>query len=67
MLGAMAAIMAWRSVIGGLSAWHTGAGSMMLGFPEWIVYCGIVPPLALTALIAFVQAARGFDRPAGHL
>jgi TRAP-type C4-dicarboxylate transport system permease small subunit len=66
MLGAMAAIMAWRSVIGGLSAWQTGAGSMMLGFPEWIVYCGIVPPLALTALIAFVQAARGFDRPAAH-
>jgi TRAP-type C4-dicarboxylate transport system permease small subunit len=66
MLGAMAAIMAWRSVIGGLSAWQTGSGSMMLGFPEWIVYCGIVPPLALTALIAFVQAARGFDRPAAH-
>jgi hypothetical protein len=34
---------------------------MMLGFPEWIVYCGIVPPLVLTALIALVQAVRGFD------
>ena len=42
------------------------SGSMMLGFPEWIVYCFMVPPLALTALIALAQAARGFDeREAG--
>ena len=34
---------------------------MMMGFPEWIVYTGIVPPLALTTLIALVQAIRGFD------
>jgi TRAP-type C4-dicarboxylate transport system permease small subunit len=53
-------LMAWRSAVGGLSAWKSGAGSMMLGFPEWIVFCGIVPPLALTALIALTQALRGF-------
>ncbi len=33
---------------------------MMLGFPEWIVYVFMVPPLALTAAIALVQALRGF-------
>ncbi len=62
MLALMLALLAWRSAVGALSAWDTQSGSMMLGFPEWIVYCGIVPPLALTALIAFVQALRGFDR-----
>jgi hypothetical protein len=33
----------------------------MLGFPEWIVYVGIVPALALTAAIALTQAVRGFE------
>jgi TRAP-type C4-dicarboxylate transport system permease small subunit len=63
-------LLAWRSALGGLSAWKSQSGSMMLGFPEWIVYCGIVPGLALTAVIAFVQALRGFepgaDRTADH-
>ena len=53
-------LMAWRSTVGGLSAWKAQSGSMMLGFPEWIVYCGIVPPLALCAVIALHQAAFGF-------
>ena len=53
-------LMTWRTSIGGLNAWKSQAGSMMMGFPEWIVYCGMVPPLALTALIALTQTARGF-------
>jgi TRAP-type C4-dicarboxylate transport system permease small subunit len=60
LLAAAMALMTWRSVIGGWNAWKSQAGTMMLGFPEWIVYCGIVPGLALTALIALVQALRGF-------
>ena len=61
LVAAMMGLMAWRSAVGGLSAWKAQSGSMMLGFPEWIVYCGIVPPLLLTALIALTQAARGFE------
>ena len=53
-------LLAWRSGIGGVNAWKSGAGSMMLGFPEWIVYVCMVPPLVLTAVIGLVQAARGF-------
>jgi uncharacterized membrane protein YhdT len=34
---------------------------MMLGFPEWAVYCCMVPPFVLTALIAFMQTLRGFS------
>ena len=53
-------LLAWRTGIGGLNAWKSGAGSMMLGFPEWIVYVFMVPPLVLTAVIGLMQAARGF-------
>jgi len=64
LLALVMALMAWRSAVGGLNAWKSQAGSMMLGFPEWIVYCGIVPPLVLTAVIALTQAARGFETEA---
>ena len=58
-------LMTWRSGIGGLNAWNSQAGSMMLGFPEWIIYAGIVPALAIATLIALVQAVRGFEATAG--
>ena len=60
LLAACMALLAWRTTIGGLNAWKSGAGSMMLGFPEWIVYVFMVPPLVLTALIGLAQALRGF-------
>jgi TRAP-type C4-dicarboxylate transport system permease small subunit len=53
-------LMTWRTSIGGLNAWTSQAGSMIMGFPEWIVYVGMVPPLALTTLIALSQSLRGF-------
>ena len=54
-------LMAWRTTVGGLSAWGNKSGTMMLGFPEWIVYICLVPPLVLTSLIALWQAIYGFD------
>jgi TRAP-type C4-dicarboxylate transport system permease small subunit len=64
LLAVCMALLTWRTAIGGLSAWNSKASSMMLGLPEWIVYCGIVPPLALTAVIGAVQALRGFGETA---
>jgi TRAP-type C4-dicarboxylate transport system permease small subunit len=61
LFAAVMALMAWRSAVGGLNAWASQAGSMMLGFPEWIVYLFIVPPLALCVCIGLAQALRGFD------
>jgi TRAP-type C4-dicarboxylate transport system permease small subunit len=61
LLALLMALVAWRVTLGGLNAWRSQSGSMMLGFPEWIVYCGMVPPFVLTALIAFTQALRGFS------
>ena len=60
LMACVMAVMCWRSVIGGLNAWKSQSGSMMLGFPEWIVYCAIVPPFALSAVIALVQSLREF-------
>lgn len=53
------ALLAWRTTLGGMNAWTSQSGSMMLGFPEWIVYATMVPPLALSCLIAFIQALMG--------
>ena len=61
LLGVAMALMTWRTAIGGLNAWESGSGSMMLGFPEWVVYAGMVPPLALCAVIGVFQAMRGFE------
>ena len=62
------ALLAWRASIGGLNAWRSGSGTMLIGFPEWIVYAAMVPPIALTAAIAFTQAWHGFDRePASEI
>ena len=55
-------LMAWRTTVGGLSAWGNQSGTMMLGFPEWIVYTCLVPPLVLTAVIALWQAVNGFSQ-----
>ena len=58
-------LMAWRTTLGGLSAFGNQSGTMMLGFPEWIVYSCMVPPLVLTAVIALWQAVYGFENEAG--
>lgn len=55
-LGAMVAMLAWRSAVGGLNALRSQSGTMMLNFPEWIVYAFMV----LAAVIAAVQFAHGF-------
>ena len=65
-LAACLALLTWRTAIGGLNAWKSQAGSMMLGLPEWIVYGFMIPALGLTALIALVQAVRGFDDEPGE-
>ena len=57
------ALLTWRTVVGGVKAWESQSGSMMLGFPEWITYAFMVPPMALCVLIGLVQAARGAGEP----
>jgi TRAP-type C4-dicarboxylate transport system permease small subunit len=60
LLGLSIALLAWRAVLGGLSAYRAQSTTMMLGFPEWIVYAFMVPGLVLTAVIGLWQGLRGF-------
>ena len=60
----MLALIAWRTVVGGISAWRSHSGTMMIGFPEWIIYTVMTPPLVLCVVIGAVQAARGFGADA---
>jgi TRAP-type C4-dicarboxylate transport system permease small subunit len=52
-------LLAWRTTMGGLNSYSSQTTTMMLGFPEWIVYAAMVPPLCLTGLIALHQAFIG--------
>ena len=58
-MAAAFALLTWRTFLGGMNAWTSQSGSMMLGFPEWIVYAAMTPPLALSAAIALTQALMG--------
>lgn len=60
LLAIVMAFMAWRTALGGLNVYNTHSETQILGFPEWIVYATMVPPLALTALIALHQSVFGF-------
>ncbi len=58
-LGAAMLLLAWRTGLGGISAFDNQSSTMMLGFPEWIVYALMVPPLVLTGVIGIAQAVTG--------
>ncbi len=60
------ALLAWRSTIGGINAWKSGSGTMLIGFPEWAIYVAMVPPMMLTAVIGLAQAWQGFAPPPGE-
>ena len=60
LLGLTMALLTWRTTLGGLNAWKSGSGTMLIGFPEWVIYVAMVPPIALTAVIGLFQAWRGF-------
>ena len=60
LLALVFALLAWRTVIGGLNSFNTHSETQILGFHEWTVYGAMVPPFVLTAAIALYQAAFGF-------
>jgi TRAP-type C4-dicarboxylate transport system permease small subunit len=59
MMAATFVLLSWRTGLGGLSAYETQSGTMMLGFPEWVVYAAMIPPFILTAMISLTQAFMG--------
>lgn len=68
LIGAMCALLAWRTSVGALAVRDATETSMILGLPMWWVYASLAPGLALAALVAFVQAALHFtQRPMREL
>jgi TRAP-type C4-dicarboxylate transport system permease small subunit len=59
LLAAVMFMLAWRTTVGGLNAHASQTTTMMLGFPEWVVYAVMVPALGLTGLIALAQSVVG--------
>ena len=53
-------LLSWRTSLGGMSAFTANSQTMLLCFPEWIVYAAMVPPFALSAAIGFYQSLFGF-------
>lgn len=58
LLAAMCALLSWRTSVGAIAVREAGETSMILDLPMWWAYASLAPGLALTALIALVQAAR---------
>ena len=56
----LCALLAWRTSVGALSVYQATETSMILGLPMWWVYASLAPGLALTALVALVQAGLHF-------
>ena len=58
------ALLAWRCTAAAINAVDTMGASMLLGFPDWIVFTSMAIPFAITALIAASQALSQFDNKA---
>lgn len=56
----LCALLAWRTIVGALSVYEATETSMILGLPMWWIYASLAPGLALTALVALVQAGLHF-------
>lgn len=59
LLALMTGVLAWRAGVGAAAVRAASETSMILGLPMWWTYAVLAPGLALTALIALVQAAHG--------
>jgi len=61
LLAVMAALLAWRTAVGAAVLREAGETTMILGLPQWWTYAMLAPGLALTALIAVIQAGLHFS------
>jgi TRAP-type C4-dicarboxylate transport system permease small subunit len=61
LLALVFALLAWRTVLGGINSYSTNSETQILGWPEWTVYAAMVPPFVLTSVIGLWQAFFGFS------
>lgn len=60
-LAAMTALLAWRTAVGAVSIHEAGETTMILGLPMWWTYAMLAPGLALTCVVALIQASLRFS------
>ena len=58
LLAVMLGLLAWRAGAGAVAINEAGEQTMILGLPMWWSYAILAPGLALTAVIAVVQAVK---------
>jgi TRAP-type C4-dicarboxylate transport system permease small subunit len=56
-------LLAWRCGAAAINAKETMGASMLLGFPDWIVFTSMCIPFGISALIAAMQALSPMDHP----
>jgi hypothetical protein len=54
-------LLSWRCALAAINAKETMGASMLLGFPDWIVFTSMSLPFALTTLIAAMQTLSKFN------
>ena len=59
-LAVMTALLSWRTAVGAVSIHEAGETSVILGLPMWWTYAMLAPGLALTSVVALVQAGLLF-------
>lgn len=55
-LAVMTALLAWRTAVGAVSIHEAGETTVIIGMPTWWTYAMLAPGLALTCLVALIQA-----------
>jgi TRAP-type C4-dicarboxylate transport system permease small subunit len=61
LLALMVLLLAWRTAVGAVAVQGAGEQTMIIGLPMWWAYASLAPGLALTGLIAVVQAGYRFS------
>jgi TRAP-type C4-dicarboxylate transport system permease small subunit len=54
-------LLSWRCALAAINAKETMGASMLLGFPDWIVFTSMSIPFGLTAVIAAMQTLSKFN------
>jgi uncharacterized membrane protein YhdT len=54
-------LLSWRCGAAAINAKETMGASMLLGFPDWIVFTSMSIPFGITALIAAMQTLSTTD------
>lgn len=54
-------LLSWRCGAAAINAKETMGASMLLGFPDWIVFTSMSIPFGITAFIAAMQALSKFE------